>query len=168
MGIIGFGCIGRTVAKIAKSFGMKVIFYDKFIQPSSTEGAKAVEMDTVFRESDVVSLHCPLTGETERLVNAQRLNLMKKTAFLINTSRGPVIDERALAEALNSGRIAGAGLDVLSTEPPKADNRLLKAKNCFITGHVGWATKAARTRLLRAVVENLEAFLSGKPINVVN
>ena len=132
------------------------------------EGVEPVELDELFRASDAISLHCPLTPQTERLVNAERLALMKATAFLINTSRGPLIDEAALAAALNSGRIAGAGLDVLAVEPPSPDNPLLHAKNCYVTPHIAWATKAARQRLLDIAVENVRAFLDGDPQNVVN
>jgi glycerate dehydrogenase len=121
----------------------------------------------LFRESDVVSLHCPLTPETRGLVNTERLASMKRTAFLLNTSRGPLVDEQALADALNTGRIAGAGLDVLSTEPPPSTNPLLKAKNCIVTPHLAWATRAARERLLKIAVANIRAFLDGKPQNVV-
>jgi glycerate dehydrogenase len=127
-----------------------------------------VGLDDVFRNSDVVSLHCPLTPQTEKVVNKQRLALMKKTAFLINAGRGPLVDEQALADALNNGTIAGAGLDVLSSEPPAKDNPFLRAKNCFITPHIAWATRSARQRLLKVVVDNVAAFLAGKPQNVVN
>jgi len=127
-----------------------------------------VELDVLFRESDVVSLHCPLTPQTANLVNASRLALMKPTAFLLNTSRGPLVDERALAEALNSGRIAGAAMDVLAKEPPPADNPLLTARNCILTPHLAWATRAARERLMKVAVANVCAFLQGKPQNVVN
>jgi len=168
MGIIGFGRIGQTTAKLASAFGMKVVAYD-IVQPASIpEGCEFVGLEDVLRRSDVISLHCPLTDQTEKIVNEQRLALMKKTAFLINTSRGPLVDEQALADALNSGRIAGAGLDVLSSEPPKKDNPLLQAENCFITPHIAWATRSARERLLKVVVDNVAAFLSGKPRNVVN
>lgn len=126
------------------------------------------ELSRVFRDSDVVTLHCPLTPDTERLVSAERLALMKPTAYLINTSRGPLVDEPALAEALGAGRIAGAGLDVLSQEPPSADHPLLTAANCFVTPHIAWATRSARRRLLDAAVENVRAFLGGSPRNVVN
>ena len=129
---------------------------------------RLVELDSLFRESDVVSLHCPLTPQTARLVNAQRLALMKPTAFLLNTSRGPLVDEPALAEALNAGRIAGAAVDVLSAEPPPADNPLLSAKNCLITPHMAWGTRSARARLMQVAVENVRAFLGGKAQNVVN
>jgi len=167
MGIIGLGRIGQTTARLALDFGMKVIYFDlkKSITPHLS--ARPVDLDTLFRESDVVSLHCPLTGSNYRLVNEQRLQLMKPTAFLINTSRGPLIDEKALADALSAGKIAGSGLDVLGREPPKADNPLLKAKNCYITPHIAWATKAARQRLMDIALTNIRAFLSGKPQNAV-
>jgi len=168
MGIIGLGRIGRTTAKLALAFGMKVVAYNIARPASIPEGCEFVGLEDVFRRSDVISLHCPLTDQTEKIVNEQRLSLMKKTAFLINTSRGPLVDEQALAEALNNGRIAGAGLDVLYSEPPEKGNPLLKAKNCFITPHIAWATRSARERLLKVVVDNVAAFLSGKPRNVVN
>jgi glycerate dehydrogenase len=131
-------------------------------------GLRFVDVETLFRESDVVSLHCPLTPETKHLVNRQTLSLMKPNGLLLNTSRGPLIDEAALAEALNSGRLAGAGLDVISVEPPPGDNPLLKAKNCIITPHLAWGTRAARSRLMKIAVQNVRAFLEGKPQNVVN
>ncbi|MCH5377527.1 MAG: D-2-hydroxyacid dehydrogenase [Planctomycetes bacterium] len=168
MGIIGFGRIGRATAKLARAFGMKVIVYDVATPSEIPEGCRMVELEDVFRESDVVSLHCPLTPQTENLVSAERLALMKPTAYLINTSRGPLTDERALADALNNGRIAGAGLDVLSVEPPDESNPLLTAKNCQITPHIAWATRAARQRLLQVTVDNVAAFLTGKPQNVIN
>jgi glycerate dehydrogenase len=127
-----------------------------------------VELDRLFRQSDVVTLHCPLTPETERLIDAPRLAWMRQSAFLINTSRGGLVDEGALAEALNCGQIAGAGLDVLSSEPPPPDHPLLGAPNCFITPHIAWATRAARQRMLDIVVQNLRAFIEGRPQNVVN
>lgn len=167
MGIVGFGRIGRETGKLARAFGMKVIYHDVFAASVPAEEGTAVDLDTLFCESDVVSLHCPLTDTNLGLVSAARLNLMKPTAFLINTSRGPLVDESALAEALNSGRIAGAGLDVLCVEPPSSDNPLLTAKNCFITPHIAWATRAARQRLLETAVANVRAFVQGKPENVV-
>jgi glycerate dehydrogenase len=127
-----------------------------------------VDLDTIFAQSDVVTIHCPLTPETEGLVNAERLAQMKPTAFLINTSRGPIVKSADLAEALNKGTIAGAGLDVLEVEPPPADNPLLTAKNCYITPHISWATKSARARLMGTAVDNVKAFMDGKPINLVN
>ena len=166
MGIVGFGQTGRAVADLARAFGMRVLVHTR--TPTAGPGVEFVDLATLLRRSDVVSLHCPLTPETEGLVNAGRLALMKPTAFLINTSRGPVVNEHDLAEALNTGRIAGAGLDVLSTEPPESDNPLLGAKNCFITPHFAWATRAARERLMKTVVANVRAFLAGRPQNVVN
>ncbi len=168
MGIIGLGRIGKAVARLAQAFGMKVIGYDVERVSELPEGFRMVGLEDVFRLGDVVSLHCPLTPETEWLVNKERLSLMKATAFLINTSRGPLVDETALAEALNDGDIAGAGLDVVASEPPAGDNPLLKAKNCHITPHIAWATRAARERLFRAAVENVAAFLNGRGQNVVN
>jgi len=168
MGIVGFGRIGRATAELARAFGMNVIAYDTEPQEDVPEGIEMVDLERLFQESDVVSLHCPLTAENEKLVNADRLSTMKPTAILINTSRGPLVDEGALAGALNSSRIAGASLDVLAVEPPVADNPLLTAKNCNITPHIAWATRAARGRLLNTVVENIRAFAAGKPRNVVN
>jgi len=172
MGIIGVGRIGQATAKLALAFGMKVIAYD-IVTPSSMlvgspEGCQFVELDDIFRLSDVVSLHCPLTPQTKKLINKERLELMKRTAFLINTSRGPLVDEQALAEALNNEKIAGAGLDVLSEEPPSKHNPLLKAKSCYLTPHIAWATHAARQRLLQVVVNNVASFLAGRLQNVVN
>jgi len=168
MGIIGFGRIGRAVAKLALTFGMKVIAYDTVTPSSIPEGCQFAELDDIFRLSDVITLHCPLTPQTKNMINKERLERMKKTAFLINTSRGPLVDEQALAQALNNESIAGAGLDVLSLEPPEKNNPLLKAKNCFITPHIAWATRAARGRLLQVAVDNVASFLAGKPQNVVN
>ncbi len=167
MGIVGYGRIGQATARLAEAFGMKVITTPSSSGKPREPQVKAVSLDQLFRESDVVSLHCPLTPETKHLVNAPRLSLMKPTAFLLNTSRGPLIDEAALAEALNSGRIAAAALDVLSAEPPPADNPLLTAKNCLITPHNAWAMRAARARLMKTSVENVRAFLAGQPQNVV-
>ncbi len=168
LGIIGLGRIGKTVAKIAAAFGMQVIFHDVARPLRIPPGTEMVILEDIFRDSDFISLHCPLTAKTEKIVNAARLQSMKSTAFIINTSRGQLIDEPALAEALNSGRISGAGLDVLSLEPPAPDNPLLTAKNCNITPHFAWATQAARQRLLGTVVQNIRGFMTGKPQNVVN
>jgi glycerate dehydrogenase len=124
-------------------------------------------LDTVLRKSDIVSLHCPLTDDNKGFINRQRLAMMKPNAFLINTSRGPLIDEKALADALNSEMIADAGLDVMSAEPPKPDNPLLSAKNCFITPHIAWGTRAARERLMKIAIDNVRSFIEGKPKNMV-
>jgi len=168
LGIVGFGRIGQTTAKIALAFGMNVLVHDPVQQPQDHPDVEFAELDELFRRSDVVTLHCPLTPQTERLVNAERLAMMKPTALLVNTSRGPVIDEAALLEALDAGKIAGAGLDVLAVEPPSAGHPLYKAKNCFITPHIAWGTRAARSRLMDTTVENVKSFLAGGPQNVVN
>jgi glycerate dehydrogenase len=167
MGLVGLGRIGRAVAELARAFGMKVIAYSPTARNTPTFVTR-VGLDQIFRESDVVSLHCPLTPQTRELVNTERLRMMKPGALLLNTSRGPLIDEAALAKALNSGTIAGAGLDVLSVEPPPATNPLLTARNCIITPHNAWATRAARARLLQIAIANIRAFLAGCPENVVN
>jgi glycerate dehydrogenase len=168
IGIIGLGRIGSAVACIAKSFGMTVIAYDPAIDPGSVSRGLIVPLNEIFAQSDVVTLHCPLTPSTEGMVNHDRLRLMKPTAYIINTSRGSLIDSIALAEALNGGTIAGAGLDVLPEEPPAADNPLLRAKNCWITPHFAWASTAARARLLHEAAENIRAFQRGERRNVVN
>ena len=166
LGIVGFGAIGQAVARIGLAFGMKVIASTR--TPRTVAGVEFVSMDEVFRRADVVTLHCPLTPETQGLVNAARLAQMKPGAFLINTGRGPLVVERDLAEALEAGRIAGAGLDVLAVEPPKPDNPLLTARNCLITPHIAWAMQAARARLMEVAVANVRAFLAGAPAHVVN
>jgi len=168
MGIVGFGRIGRSVAQVATAFGMHVLAFDQYPQEQVPAGVRMADLDTLFATSDVVTLHCPLTPETKGLVNTARLARMKQTAFLVNTSRGPVVNEADLARALNEGCIAGAGLDVLEQEPPPAGNTLLKAKNCIITPHIAWATRAARARLMQTAVDNVAAFLAGRPQNVVN
>jgi glycerate dehydrogenase len=165
MGIVGYGRIGRAVGRIAAAFGMKVLAHGR--TPQAEAGVRFVELDALFRESDVVSLHCPLSPETRQMIDAARLASMKPTALLINTARGGLVNEADLAAALNEGRIAGAGLDVLTTEPPAADNPLLKARNCVITPHVAWASRPARGRLLWETVENVRAFLARTPRNVV-
>lgn len=167
MGIIGYGNIGQATARIALAMGMKVLVYTSKEQAALPEGILKVDLDELFSASDIVSLHCPLTPETKELVNTKRLNMMKKNAILINTGRGPLINENDLANALNNGIIAGAGLDVLSTEPPLADNPLLTAKNCFITPHIAWATYEARTRLMQIAVANLKSYMEGNIINNV-
>jgi glycerate dehydrogenase len=168
MGIIGFGRIGKATAGIARAFGMKVIANDTLNTKSNLNWIKFVDKETIFSESDVISLHCPLTSENKHFVNSAKINLMKRSAFLINTSRGLLINEEDLAYALNEERIAGAGLDVLSEEPPEDKNPLLTAKNCIITPHIAWATKAARQRLMDIAVGNLKSFLNGKPVNVIS
>lgn len=166
MGIVGYGRIGRAVATLARAFGMNVLVHSR--SPVADSSVANISLDELFARADVVTLHCPLTPETRHLVNDRMLALMKPTAFLINTSRGPLVDEAALASALTNGTIAGAALDVLSVEPPPAENPLLGARNCIITPHHAWGTRAARARLLKAAVENVKAFLAGKPQNVVN
>jgi glycerate dehydrogenase len=167
IGIVGLGRIGRCVAKIADVFGMHVLAFNH--RPTQApEYVRLVGLRELYMASDVISLHCPLTSHTHHMIDAKALGLMKSTAWLINTSRGLLIDEYALADALNSGRLAGAGLDVLSIEPPYQDNPLLSTRNCQITPHLAWATNAARARLLKTVVDNVAAFLAGQPQNVVN
>ena len=168
-GIIGFGKIGSAVAKIALAFGMKVKAYSPNTRTFDGYGTvEFTDLDDVIRSSDVISLHCPLTDKTNGLVNMEFLQKMKKSAFIINTSRGPVINEGDLRKALDEGIIAGAGVDVLSTEPPKADNPLISCDKCVITPHIAWASFEARTRLMGIFKENVEAFLKGNPVNVVN
>ena len=168
LGLVGYGRIGRAVSELATAFGMKLLVHSRRVPEKIPPGVRFVGLEELFRSSDVVSLHCPLTPETKQLVNAERLAWMKPTAFLINTSRGPLVDEIALAGALNAGKIAGAALDVLSAEPPPSSNPLLTAKNCLITPHLAWATRAARARLMQIAVTNVAAFLAGTPQNVVN
>jgi glycerate dehydrogenase len=169
MGIIGFGSIGQNVADIAAAFGMNVIaFSRRQTDQTHRKNFRWVDMSELLETSDVVSIHCPLTPETKGLINKNTLAQMKSSAFLLNTSRGPIIVESDLADALNAGVIAGAGIDVLSVEPPSINNPLFKAKNCLITPHLAWATKEARTRLLETAVTNLESYCAGKPVNKVN
>lgn len=167
MGLVGYGRIGQAVGRIALAMGMRLLVHTR-TPGELPDGAEHAELDDLFRQSDVVSLHCPLNEGTVELVDARRLGLMKPSAFLINTGRGPLVDEDALAAALDEGRLAGAGLDVLSSEPPSANNPLLNAKNCCITPHLAWATWAARERLMAIAAGNLRAFLAGKAENVVN
>lgn len=167
LGLIGYGEIARHVATIARAFGMRILVHTRTPGPDG-DGVRFVGLDSLFRDSDVVSLHCPLTPDTKGIVGPRTLALMKPSAFLVNTARGPLVDEAALAEALDDGRIAGAGLDVLSAEPPPADNPLLRARNCIITPHFAWATKAARERLLSITVANIRSFLAGTAQNVVS
>lgn len=166
-GIVGLGNIGMAVSRVARAFGMKVKAYTSKRIEDLPDGVSKADLDELFETSDVVSLHCPLTESTRHLVNADRLAQMKPSAILINTGRGPLVDEKALAEALDSGRIHAAGLDVLSSEPPAADNPLLTARNCFITPHLGWATREARERLLSIAADNLRGFITGDVRNNV-
>jgi len=169
IGIVGFGRIGRRVGDIAHAMGMKVLAFDTYHGNSPTYAPFAwAEKDELFAQADVVSLHCPLTPENTGMINRKLLGTMKKSAFLINASRGGLVTENDLAEALNNGVIAGAALDVVSTEPIKGDNPLLKAKNCILTPHIAWGALEARKRLTATSVENVAAFIKGKPINVVN
>lgn len=167
IGLIGFGRIGRATARLAGAFGMRVLVYDVVSLSDLPQGTGQVPLEELLRESDFVSLHCPLTQGNTGLIDGERLALMKPSAFLINTSRGPLIDEPALAQALNEGRIAGAGLDVLLSEPPSPDNPLPAARNCYVTPHIAWATRAARRRLLDTVVANIKAFIAGTPVNTI-
>ncbi len=167
LGIIGFGQIGQAVAKIGLAFGMKVIFNNRS-KKATDLNAVQVDLETLLAESDFVSINCPLTDENKGFINKATIHKMKPTAFLINTGRGPLINEQDLADALNTERIAGAGLDVLSIEPASKDNPLPQAKNCYITPHIAWATFEARQRLMHIASNNLKAFIDGKPINVVN
>jgi glycerate dehydrogenase len=168
LGVLGFGVIGQAVAQTARSFGMRVMTASRTRPEVLPEGVEWVTQEALFRQSDVLSLHCPLTPQTEKIICERTLAWMKPTAFLINTSRGGLVDEAALARALNEGRLAGAGVDVLSTEPPSPDNPLLHASHCVITPHCAWATLAARRRLLDITVANVKAYHAGRPVNVVN
>ena len=169
IGIIGLGHIGSKVADVASAFDMKVIGNSRSLTDQShRNNFRWAEIPELLQTSDVVSIHCPLFPETRGLINKQNLALMKKTAFLLNTSRGPIVVDDDLADALNREVIAGAGIDVLSTEPPPAGNPLFTAKNCIITPHISWATKEARARLMNTAITNFEAFLAGKPVNIVN
>lgn len=167
-GIIGLGRIGQATAKILNAMEMKVLAYDAFQSESGKELADYVELDTLLTQSDVIFLHCPLFPETEGLINKENIKKMKDGVILINNSRGQLVVEQDLAEALNSGKIYAAGLDVVSTEPIKGDNPLLKAKNCLITPHISWAAQASRQRIMDITVDNIKAFVEGNPINVVN
>lgn len=168
IGLIGLGNIGYNTARIAIGFGMEVYAYTSKSVFQLPPEIKKLDLDGIFKECDIVSLHCPLTPETRGLVNKTRLELMRPSSIIINTGRGPLIVEQDLADALNSGKIYAAGLDVLSSEPPKADNPLLTAKNCFITPHIAWATAEARERLMSIAIENVKSYIAGNPTNVVN
>ena len=169
MGIIGYGRIGQTTGRIAQALGMKVLAYDEYQNPDLvSDTCKYVSLEELYKESDVVALHCPLFPSTEGIINKDSIAKMKDGVIILNNSRGPLIVEQDLADALNSGKVYAAGLDVVSTEPIKGDNPLLQAKNCFITPHISWAPKESRQRLMDIAVDSLKAYLDGKPINVVN
>ena len=167
MGIVGLGQTGSAVAKIALALGMRVMAFTSKAQESLPEGITKGSLNEVFATSDVVSLHCPLTPDTKHIVNAERLATMKPSAIVINTGRGPLVNEQHLADALNRGIIAAAAVDVLSTEPPAADNPLLTARNCHITPHIAWASQAARARLIHTLTDNLKGYISGNVVNNV-
>lgn len=168
MGIIGFGRIGQNVGRIAKALGMNVIAFNRSRSAEGAEIAEYVELDELLRRADVISLHCPLFPETRGIINRETISKMKDGVIIINNSRGPLVVEQDLADALNSGKVYAAGLDVVSSEPISADNPLLKAKNCLITPHISWAPKESRQRIMDCTVENIRAFQAGKPQNVVN
>lgn len=169
IGIIGFGRIGQSVGKIAQSLGMKVLAYDAHVNKElESDTLRYTDLEKLLKESDVISLHCPLFDSTKGMINKNSISKMKDGVMIINNSRGPLIVEEDLAEALNSGKVAGAALDVVSTEPIRADNPLLKAKNCIITPHISWAPKESRQRLMDIAVDNLRKFVEGTPVNVVN
>lgn len=169
MGIIGYGRIGQATGRIARAMGMRILAFDAHPDPSlESEDCRYVELDELLAGSDVIALHCPLFPETEGIINKDTIAKMKDGVILLNNSRGQLIVERDLADALNSGKVYAAGLDVVSTEPIRADNPLLRAKNCFISPHISWATKESRCRLMNIAVENLRSYLAGTPINVVS
>lgn len=169
LGIIGYGRIGKATATIAQAFGMKVLAYNLSRKTELVgESCRYAELDELLNQSDIISLHCPLTESTIGIINKDSISEMKDGVMLINTSRGPLVVEADLCEALNSGKVAGAALDVVSVEPIDVNNPLLKAKNCIITPHIAWAPTASRIRLMKAAVDNLKAFIAGTPVNVVN
>lgn len=168
MGLIGYGRIGQAVGKLAQAFGMELLVYTQPEPAEPEPGVRFVSLEELLAQADAVSLHCPLFPENTGMINRERLALMKEGAFLLNTARGPLIDEEAVAEALKSGRLGGAALDVVSVEPIRADNPLLCAPNCLITPHIAWAAKESRARLMDIATENLRGFLNGSPVNVVN
>ena len=168
MGIIGFGRIGQAEGRIARALGMRVLAYDLYPSDSGWAIGEYVDLDTLYRQSDVISLHCNLTSENTRMINKDSIAKMKDGVILINNARGQLIDEQDVADALNSGKLAAAGLDVVYTEPIREDNPLLKAKNCIITPHISWAPKESRQRIMDVTAENIRAFLAGCPQNVVN
>lgn len=168
MGVVGFGRIGQRTAQIARALGMKILYQDHARRPElESEECRYADLDTLFGQSDVIALHCPLFPETERMINQAAIEKMKDGVILLNASRGQLVADEDLAEALNSGKVYAAGLDVVSSEPIRMDNPLLTAKNCIITPHIAWAAKESRARLLELAADNLEAFLKGAPVNVV-
>ena len=168
LGVIGFGRIGRQTGKIAKAMGMKVIAYDSFESDEGKAIGEYVDLDTLLKTSDVIAMHCPLFPETQGIINKDTIAKMKDGVIILNNSRGPLVVEQDLADALNSGKVYGAGLDVVSTEPIDPSNPLLTAKNCIITPHISWAPKESRQRIMDCAVENVKAYIAGAPINVVN
>ncbi len=168
LGLIGFGRIGQAEGRIAKAMGMNVLAYDVYPNDSGREIGEYVDLDTLFSKADVISLHCNLTPENAGLINRSNIAKMKDGAILINNARGQLIVEQDVADALNSGKLAAAGLDVVYTEPIRADNPLLNAKNCIITPHISWAPKESRQRIMDVTVQNNKAFLAGRPANTVN
>ena len=169
MGIIGYGRIGQATGRIAQALGMKVLAYDAYRNPAlESETCQYADLDEVLAKSDVIALHCPLFSETEGMINRESIAKMKDGVIILNNSRGPLIVEKDLAEALNSGKVAAAGLDVVSTEPIRGDNPLLTAKNCILTPHISWAPRESRQRIMDCTVDNVRAYLQGAPINVVN
>lgn len=168
MGIIGLGNTGMATARIALAFGLKVLAFTSKDEDDLPDGIRKADLDDIFEECDIVSLHCPLTKSTKHIINKERLLQMKSSAIIINTGRGPLVNDEDLAEALNDEQICAYGADVITTEPPSPDNPLLTAKNCFLTPHIAWATREARERLIHTCVENIKAFIDGEPENVVN
>ncbi|HOR85925.1 MAG TPA: D-2-hydroxyacid dehydrogenase [Bacillota bacterium] len=168
MGVIGLGRIGQNTARIAAAFGMKVLAYDEHESDLGRKYAEYVSLDELLEQSDVIALHCPLFPSTQGIINKNSIAKMKNGVIIINNSRGPLIVEQDLTDALNSGKVYAAGIDVVSTEPIREDNPLLQAKNCFITPHISWAPKESRERLMNIATENLKSFIDGKPANIVN
>lgn len=168
LGVVGYGKTGRSVVKKAMAFDMKPMVFTRTVPKRKNRSVCFCSFEELLQKSDIISLHCPLTPQTKKIISSKQLRLMKKTAFLINTGRGQLLNENAVAKALNQNKIAGAGLDVLSLEPPVKENPLLKAKNCFITPHIAWATTASRKRLIKKAAENIESFLNSKKLNIVN
>lgn len=168
LGVIGFGRIGQTTGKIARAMGMRVLAYDSFPNESGRAIASYVSLEELLAQSDVIAVHCPLFPETQGIINKETIAKMKDGVVLINNSRGPLVVEQDLADALNSGKVAAAGLDVVSTEPIRGDNPLLNAKNCIITPHISWAPRESRQRIMDCSISNVKSFLEGRPVNVVN